>query len=364
MSACRRCYHEEQHGGTSRRHRSNQKSAIFIQSFDHSFEQSPGRQHFDVSGHTDTLPIDLHIDLGNYCNLSCKMCNAQSSSQIAAQEVKWGIESSRQFLKHDWTRDPVVWQNFLQQLLTIPKLQNIHFMGGETLLTDRLEQVVDFMIEHQRFEVCFSFVTNGTVFNPGLLDKLAKFKRVGIEVSIETVDQHNAYQRQGTDTNMVLENIKRYQTYCKNANISVALRPAVSALTIGYYAGLLKYALEHQLLIISLFVLTPKFLDIAVLPSSVKNRYLKSYCELLEELDEIPLPPDYNAANHVNYREVIKKQALMCVNILQQPEPQHIEQLQQSFVAHCAKWDQVHGYNARDLYPELKQLWDAHGYPG
>jgi hypothetical protein len=292
------------------------------------------------------------------------MCSAQSSSQIAAQEVKWGIESSRQFLKQDWTRDPVVWQNFLQQLLTIPKLQNIHFMGGETLLTDRLEQVVDFMIEHQRFEVCFSFVTNGTVFKPELISKLAKFKRVGIEVSIETVDQHNAYQRQGTDTELVLENIKQYQAYCEHANVSVTLRPAISALTIGYYAGLLKYALEHRLLITSLFVLYPKFLDVAVLPGAVKNRYLDSYRELLAELDEISLSPDYNPANSANYQEVIKQQALMCVNILQQPEPQHIEQLQQSFVAHCAKWDQVHGYSARDLYPELKQLWDAHGYPG
>ena len=45
-------------------------------------------------------------------------------------------------------------------------------MGGETLLTDRLEDLVDTMIEHKRFEICFSFVTNGTVFRLELLNKL------------------------------------------------------------------------------------------------------------------------------------------------------------------------------------------------
>lgn len=292
------------------------------------------------------------------------MCNAQSSSQIAAQEVKWGIESSRQFLKQDWTKDPVVWERFLQQLVSIPKLQNIHFMGGETLLTDRLEQVVDFMTAHERFEVCFSFVTNGTVFKPELMNKLAKFQRVGIEVSIETVDEHNAYQRQGTNTKQVLDNIARYQAYCKHENISVTLRPAISALTIGYYPDLLKYALQNQLLITSLFVLDPKFLNVAVLPVQVKKIYAQSYHALLSELEEIALPQDYNAANRVNYREVIKQQAMTCLNILEQPEPKNIDQLQKSFVAHCIKWDLVHGYRARDLYPELNQLWNTHGYPG
>ena len=146
VSACSRCYQEESVGGNSRRLKSNQKSVIFRQAFADSFEQSPGRKHFDESGTTGTHPIDIHVDLGNYCNLACKMCNARSSSTRASQEVKWGIESSRQYLGTDWTQDTQVWNSFLQQLLDIPKLNNIHFMGGETLLTRRLEDLVDHMI--------------------------------------------------------------------------------------------------------------------------------------------------------------------------------------------------------------------------
>jgi len=90
---CSRCYNEQSASGTSRRHRSNQKSVIFTkQAFGESYLQSPGYKHFMFSkgmvGLTDIMPIDLHIDLGNYCNLACKMCWSGASSKIATQYVK------------------------------------------------------------------------------------------------------------------------------------------------------------------------------------------------------------------------------------------------------------------------------------
>lgn len=362
ISECSRCYTEEDSGGVSRRHRSNQKSVIFTQAFRHSFDQSPGRKHFDESGLTTTHPIDIHIDLGNFCNLACKMCNAQASSRIAVQEVKWGINSSQKFVGSDWTRNDTVWNNFKQQLLNIPKLNNIHFMGGETLLTDRFEDLVDTLIDNQRFETCLSFVTNGTVFRPELMAKLTKFRRVGIEVSIETVDEHNAYQRQGTDTAQVLHNIDRYLEVCNSTNITVSLRPAVSALTIGYFGGLLRYALQHKLIVKSLQVNTPRFLDVAVLPPVVRQQYTVQYQDILNQLDSINLVNDYNASDPNNYQSVIKQQAQMCINMLSQSEPQDVNQLRLQFVDHCKKWDKIYDLDARALYPELADVWDRYGY--
>ena len=362
LSECSRCYTEEDSGGNSRRQRANQKSVIFTQAFEHSFEQSPGRKHFSDSGFTATQPIDIHVDLGNFCNLACKMCNARASSKIAAQEVKWGIQSSQQFVGSDWTRNAAVWNNFKQQLLNIPGLNNIHFMGGETLLTDRFEDLVDTLIEHRRLETCFSFVTNGTVFRPELLAKLTQFRRVGIEVSIETVDDHNAYQRQGTDTAQVLHNIDRYLEVCNGTNITVSLRPAVSALTIGYFDGLLMYALQHKLIVKSLQVNTPRFLDVAVLPSEVRQQYTVQYHDILNHLDSINLVNDYNASDPNNYQLVIKQQAQMCINMLSQPEPHDVDQLRSQLVDHCKKWDKIYDLDARQLYPELADVWDGYGY--
>lgn len=362
VTACDRCYREEHLGGVSRRIRSNQKSAIFQQAFDASFAQSPGRKHFDPSGLTDSQPIDLHVDLGNFCNLACKMCTPQASSRIASQQVQWGIETSRQYLGTDWTRDSAVWQSFLQQLLEIPALNNIHLMGGETLLTDRFEQLVDWMLQHGRTDIGFSFVTNGTVFRPTLLEKLSKFRRVGIEVSIETVDQRNAYQRQGTDTAQVLANLAQYQHHCNGSNITVSLRPAISLLTVGSFADLLRYALHHKLVVKSLMVNTPEFLQVSVLPDLVKQQYLLTYQTLLAELAQWYAGPDINASDPNNYRQIVKQQVQLCVQALNQPAPANQTELQQQLVDHCRRWDQIYGLDARSIYPELQDLWNCYEY--
>ena len=367
ISECRRCYAEEDFGGNSRRLKSNQKSVIFTRTaFDESFEQSPGYQHFINSanndGVTETYPIDMHIDLGNFCNLACKMCNPRASSTIATQQVKWGIESSRQYLGTDWTRDQQVWASFKQQLLDLPKLNNIHFMGGETLLTGRFEDLVDTMIDHKRFELCFSFVTNGTVFRPELLDKLKLFRRVGIEVSIEALDEHNAYQRQGTDTAVVLKNIKRYQEWCNGTSITVALRPAPSLLSIGYYTELLQYALDNQFIVKSNLCTEPRFLAAEILPESVKQQYRTKYLKFLDQLSTVDIDSDYNASDPNNHGRAIKEQAEMCLNILQTPTPADSEAQLAELVRHCERWDRVYGYDARSLYPEFQPILDRYDY--
>jgi molybdenum cofactor biosynthesis enzyme MoaA len=362
VSACSRCYQEERMGGNSRRIRSNQKSVIFTQAFAESFEQSPGRRHFDESGITSTHPIDIHIDLGNYCNLACKMCNAQASSTIASQQVKWGIESSRQYLGTDWTQNQQVWDSFLKQLLDMPKLNNIHFMGGETLLTRRFEDFVDHLIAHDRLDVCFSFVTNGTTFNPELMTKLKKFRRVGIEVSIETVDAHNVYQRQGTNMDQVMTHLDQYLALCNRSNITLTVRPAVSALTIGYFPGLLEYCLDRNLIVKSLLVNEPQFLDAVILPDAVKQQYLEHYQTLVNRLNSVQVPTDYNASDPTNHAMIVKEQAQMCMNILSQPAPENAENLRRRLVEHCSRWDQIYGYDARLLYPELSDVWTQYGY--
>ena len=366
VDICSRCYFEELVSNTSRRHRSNQKSVIFTKSaFDSSFEQSPGHKHFEFSrdndGITNTMPVDLHIDLGNYCNLACKMCWSSASSKIATQYVKWGHAEHKQYLGNDWTKDTETWNRFLNELVTIPKLKNIHVMGGETLLTNRFEELVDFMIEHKRFEVCFSFVTNGTVFKQELLNKLKLFSRVGIEVSIETVTAHNDYVRQGTDTKLVLENIQKYIQHCNNTSISLTIRPAISALTVGYYYTLLEYCLEHKLMIKSLLVTTPAYLDIKILPPAVKVLYLQHYTAIVDRLWDIDINIDFNESDVSNYKKSVKQQATQIINILSGPLNTR-QDLIPELVSMCRQWDIVYKFDARTLYPELADILDEHGY--
>lgn len=368
-SICHRCYHEENHASSSRRHRANQKSVIFTRTaFQASYQQSPGHAKFEKSrqhgGAYDGMPIDLHIDLGNYCNLACKMCRPQSSSVIASQYVKWGFKDAAPYVGMDWTRDQEVWQKVLEELSDIENLKNVHFMGGETLITRRFEDFVDHMLARGRTDLCLSFVTNGTIFNQSLLDKLKLFQRVGIEISIETMDERNAYQRQGTDQDLVLENIKKYLDQCNGSTVTLTVRPAISALTIGTYPTLLEFCLENQLVIKSLVVMRPNYLSATILPPAVKSQYIRLYENFLQKhaLTDIDVSHDYNESDPNQIQRIIKNQVDQCCQILQSPAPADSDNLMREMISWCKRWDTVYGYDALVLYPELKELFIQHGY--
>ena len=170
--------------------------------------------------------------------------------------------------------------------------------------------------------------------------------------------------RQGTDTQVVLHNIQRYLMMCNGTSITVALRPAPSALTIGSYPSLLRYALEHKLIIKSNLCTSPRFLAAEILPSSVKRSYMADYDRLLHDLGDAKIGTDYNASDPNMYRSVIREQAEMCRDILNTPQPSDADQQQKNLVRHCAQWDAVYGLDARELYPEWKHMLDLYGYPG
>jgi hypothetical protein len=94
----------------------------------------------------------------------------------------------------------------------------------------------------------------------------------------------------------------------------------------------------------------------------VKQQYLEYYQTLLDQLYNINIPIDYNASDPHNTALIVKEQVLMCMNILSQPAPKDAEDLLQQMVQHCTKWDQIYGYDARVLYPELAGVWTQYDY--
>jgi sulfatase maturation enzyme AslB (radical SAM superfamily) len=252
----------------------------------------------------------------------------------------------------------------LAELANTKELNNIHFMGGETLLTPRFEEFVDYMLAHGRTDLNFSFVSNGTSFNESLIKKLKKFKRVGIEVSIETVTEHNSYQRQGTDTSVVLQNIKQYLAHCDGSNITMTARPAISALTIGNYHTLLRYCLDNKIIVKSLNVTRPVFLDPLILPLSVRSQYIDNYKNLIQEynLTNVDCAVDYNESDVNQLPRIILSEINQCLYLLTKDQMSNSDQHLKDMVAWCRRWDNVYGYDARTLYPELIDILDLHGY--
>jgi sulfatase maturation enzyme AslB (radical SAM superfamily) len=365
MSDCYACWHQEEFSLSSRRHRANAKSVIFKQAFNNSFLQSPNYPIFDHSyrnkGETPQSPLDLHIDLGNYCNLACKFCCPEASSKIARQYGKWDLLGGSKVV-NDWTKDNDVWRSFLAQIVGM-KIQNIHFMGGETLITPRFEDLLDKLIEHELYDTCISFVTNGTTYEERLINKLLKFKRVGIEISIETTTKHNEYIRQGTCNAVVIGNIMRYQSLTTDT-VNLTIRPAVSLLSIGYYHTLLQFCLDNKLLLKSGNVIrevgwmSSKCMDVRVLPLEIRQTYKSHYASILDKL-EGSNSDNFNESNPDDYKNVVRGECIKCITLL---DAEFKHNLYPDLIEVLNKWDAVYNMNAIELYPELKDVLLDNGY--
>ena len=365
---CGPCWREEELGASSRRHRANQKSAIFRQNIQQSVEQSPSYPLFESSyenqGATAEPPVDLHIDLGNQCNLACKMCHPSASTTIATKMKKLDIMPVDQYLKYDWTKDQQVWDRFLNELVEIPNIKHIHVMGGEPTRQPRFKQFVDYLIDNHNVEdYGFSFVTNGTKFDQTLVDRLKKFKRASVEISIETAEDSNHYVRQGSVTSEVIDNIKRYNVN-RADNFFISVRPCITAFSLRDYWTLLKLALDEELMIKAQPVNVHLHLKPDVIPKAIRETYRQAYLDLLEEynldLDYDHL--DINESDYSNQKNVVVDCVKQALAYIEQPDPVDQKIQLKALVKQAKTWDTEYGLDARTLYPELREIFDHNGY--
>lgn len=367
-SKCTQCWQEERVGDSSRRHRQNQKSILFRSQFQSSFEQSPNYKLFqdslETQGKTYQPPVDLHIDLGNHCNLACKMCWPGASTTIASKMKKLKIMDVEEYLRSDWTKDQEVWQRFLNELAEIPNLKHIHIMGGEPTTHPKFEQLIDFLIENQKVEdFGFSFVTNGTVYKQSLVDKLKKFKNAGIEISIESALSSNHYVRQGSDTEEVIANIKQYVTN-KSTNFFVVLRPTISALSIRDFHTLVRFAIDNGVVIKSRMVDHPRHLQPNVIPKKIRETWQQPYLDLVSEygLDLDSPVADINESHYDNVKPIAANTVKQALSFLALPNEVDQQEQLGKMIDLMSTWDQEYQLDARQEYPELLELLDKYGY--
>ena len=213
---CAKCYYNESIGYDSSRIRDNYKSFVFPGTqFERSYEQSPWHDTYEQSrvqqGQTNLDPVEYMVSLGNECNLACKMCRPIWSSRIADKYQSWNILDERLDVRNNWTADETLWAKFMNDIEQTPNLARLVFLGGETMMNKRFHHTVDELLAQGRTNVVLHFITNATLYNQTLIDKLAQFQNLYIEFSLESIHSNNHYIRQGSDTQQVLTNILRMQ---------------------------------------------------------------------------------------------------------------------------------------------------------
>lgn len=365
LSMCKICHTDEQYGFESRRIKENFKTVIFTKdAFDKSFVQSSWHSRFTSACNNvdQAAPIDWHVDLGSECNLACKMCNPDASSRIFNYHKKWNIIQEGKV--ENWTTNSTAWDNFLKSIDQTPNLNRLHFMGGEPMLSKRFKEALDYLIDKGRTNVSISFVTNSTIFDQALIDKLKKFKSADMEISLEAIEDNNHYLRQGSDTKTVLAIIENLISQ-QSETFHIVMRSVPQLLSINNYHKYIKWAYQKRVAIQSIPLIKPRFMSIRVLPYVLRQSFIDNYTQVIDYIKQNPCNQFATLATGRDVSKLDIQLIAECnsiINLLNQPAFDDNEQLTQELAKHLIKWDHEFDLNAYDFYPEYAEFFKNIGY--
>ena len=350
---CTLCYREEEQGHTSKRLNENLKNAIWPgKQFDASFRESPARQKF--INLEPSLYREWHLDIGNECNLACKMCHPGASSKIETAYKKWQLPVE-DMSKKLWVNHPSA-DKFIKEIIDTPDLKRVHIMGGEPMIQPNFRSLLK-TLSTERPDISFSFVSNATKFDNEIFEDLNKFSSVDIELSLEAVDPVNDYIRQGSKIADVVNVIEKWASR-RTETFNVILRPTVSILSVARYRSLLEFAFKHKIIVMSIVIHSPEYLRISLLPQQYRQPIIDN---LQDWSDQIVINNNEQVGNRdpSRYKAQLKRECDGLIDVLKQ-DP--IPGKEQELITWLQRWDNYYKLNVVDYLPEFTDFFIENGY--
>jgi MoaA/NifB/PqqE/SkfB family radical SAM enzyme len=228
-SSCSACWQEESVGKPSMRQRAKHKFREIYYRLDYQKENVNNLQLFD-------------LNLGNACNLSCKICNRDSSSSIAEQDYTNGIISAVEFqsLKQSvrWAESEEFW-NQIENLIQNVKYLDLY--GGEPLMSKLHFKFLKRIVELDMAKnIKIDYNSNGTVYSEHFFDLWQHFKEIKISFSIDDIGERFEAQRVGAIWNQVTDNIKKFNSK-RSSRFITEVYPTINTQNVFYIPELLDW---------------------------------------------------------------------------------------------------------------------------
>ena len=292
---CKRCWDDEKYHGDSKRIRDTRGYRDNIK------KNSKESLDFFInndSPHEQNRVKMIELNLGNTCNLACRMCGVGAS-------IKWYDEHRKIYdiggahkddnVYKKWVKtnyksyedESMFWKELENEL---PHIEVIDMYGGEPMLMKKQWEVLKKSInlgysKKQRL----SFNTNGTIFREEYIDILKEFKDVVISFSIDAINDRFNYIRHHGDWNKVNDNIKKWMKF-KREGLSFDIATTVTNLNIMYLDELADWCIDMKLEPYYIDVSYPDFYSPSNLPQSAKdfiNNKLNIYLNTRDVPDSI-----------------------------------------------------------------------------
>lgn len=164
----------------------------------------------------NNLPLVIDLDFSNFCNLKCIMCNPTRSSQWA-KEIDPTVANNGV-----WKID----KNIINDLCKISnKLEYITIQGGEPSLIPEYNYYFDYLITNDISKnIELDCITNLTNINNKFFLQIQKFKKVNINVSLDSYGSHNDYIRYPSNFLQIEKNIHKLIDFDMQVNLQISLQ--------------------------------------------------------------------------------------------------------------------------------------------
>jgi len=186
----------------------------------------------------------LEVMFSNECNLKCRMCDVYSSNKLYDDAVALNDEFNMVYNIPD---SATIKYDMLESVKKLTTYTWLKIMGGEPFLTPSLLELMDHLIENGRcHDISLEFSTNGTLFPTKYIEKLKKFKNVGIYISVDGLYNLTNYIRHGKSWDIVSTNIDLW----KNSGFDMGILTTVQAYNLHQLNKIRDYAsgrnITHQ----------------------------------------------------------------------------------------------------------------------
>ena len=331
-SGCQVCWKKEDRGFSSLRQHSNEIYAKELK---------------DVKeGKIPENPMYLDLRLGNLCNLKCRMCISDWSSQIAGEILDNPNE--------DWIDTPTqkvigldndTWETIEKW---IPYVKRVFMTGGEPTIIKRNLDYIDKIIESKfANEVELIFTTNATNINQKFIDKSKEFKSVSFNVSIDAVGELANYIRNPSDWATIENNMQKLN----QAGMGVSFNTTIQWLNMTRLNEIFDYIENCNIGFGGVWfqlVTDPYYLDPIFAPTFMKEKCIND----IEKFLHRPFLSE-SKYNNILFGQ-LKQSLIETKNFL--VKNLHNVKHQKEFLKRMEILDRLRGQSLFQALPELKQI--------
>lgn len=332
---CVRCYEKEKYGHDSLRIRSNKDWL---------------EPHWDKVAKTnaDGSLDDLHIvyldfRFSNVCNLRCRYCGPELSSNWFADAVKSTFNQTPTEQVIQIRKDVA---GFMEEFETmLPHIEQIYWAGGEPIIMDEHWYIMNRLVELGKTDIRIFYNTNFTKLKykqHDVLDLWKNFKHISVGASLDAEGTRAEYQRKGTVWRDIEENIRRLRADAPDIDFYVSA--TVSAYNAWHITDFHRTWVDKGYIrpgdwYVNVLLNNPRF-RMSILPQSLKEEIKYKWQKHLKWLE----PQDHIGRATEGYKSAIKFLDDDHSNLLEE------------FKRFNAEFDQLRGENFAEVFPELKNI--------